>query len=73
MSSLPAPTPSDASPLTDDFEWPPKADNVSVHEIEADPWHPTDGADDVHDTITVTVVVDTSCVATPLPSPSRRR
>ena len=68
MSSLPAP--SDTSPLTDDFEWPPKADDVSVHEIEADPWHRTE--DDVHETIVVTVVIEVPA-ATPLPSPPRRR
>ena len=38
MSSRPAPGSSDASALLDDFEWPPRNDNVSVHEIDADPW-----------------------------------
>ena len=69
MTSLPAPAPSDAGP-TDDFEWPPTADNVSVHEIEADPWHRTD--DDAHDTIVVTVVIEAPD-ATPRPNPPRPR
>jgi len=68
MSSLPAP--SDTSPLTNDFEWPPTADNLSVHEIEADPWQTMD--DDVHETIVVTVVIEAPA-ATPLPSPPRPR
>ena len=37
-------TPSDTPALLDDFEWPPRTDTVSVHEIDADPWT-TNGVD----------------------------
>jgi hypothetical protein len=38
MHSRPAPAPSDGSALLDDFEWPPAADDVSVHQIDDAPW-----------------------------------
>jgi hypothetical protein len=53
MSPRPSSAPSHATALLDDFEWPPAADNVSVHEIEADPWRimEVDDADDAADVI----------------------
>lgn len=74
MSPRPASAPSDATALLDDFEWPPKADNVSVHEIETDPWRAidddaTDGVDEATD-----ATLEPEPPAGPPPSvPSRKR
>jgi hypothetical protein len=69
MSPRPAPASSDATALLDDFDWPPTADNVSVHEIEADPW-PTSDVDDTDDA--TDIIVEPDAPAPAAPSPRRR-
>jgi hypothetical protein len=68
MSPRSASAPSDATALLDDFDWPPTADNVSVHAIDVDPWQ-TDDADDAIDVI---FEPDTPAPPSP-PSFDRRR
>jgi hypothetical protein len=68
MSPRPASAPSDATALLDDFEWPPAADNVSVHEIDADPWR-TIEIDDPGD---AELTVESDAPAEPPPPAPRR-
>jgi hypothetical protein len=70
MSPRPAPASSDATALLDDFDWPPAADTVSVHEIEADPW-PTSDVDDT-DATDVIFEADAPPPAAPPSSPHTR-
>lgn len=72
MSPRPASAPSDATALLDDFEWPPKADNVSVHELEADPWRTIDDSD-ADDATDVTLEPDATAAAAPPPPHPRIR
>jgi hypothetical protein len=73
MNPRPADATSDATALIDDFEWPPTADNVSVHEIDADPWH-TNDADDADEMLDVIFEADAPAPAAPAaPAPRRTR
>lgn len=71
MSPRPSSAPSDASALLDDFEWPPQADDVSVHAIDDDPWI-TNDADDIDAAADVRVELDAPAPATPPPPAPRR-
>jgi hypothetical protein len=70
MNPRPADAASDATALIDYFEWPPTADNVSVHEIDADPWHTID-AGDTGETVDVIFEADAPAPAPPAPPAPR--
>lgn len=67
MSPRPASASSDATALLDDFDWPPAADNVSVHDIDDDPWITIVVDDDTDDAIDVSVEPDAAAEPAPLP------
>lgn len=57
MSPRPAAAPNDATAL-DDFEWPPKGDELTIHEIAADPWRPAKKGAVPAPKVKVTLTVD---------------
>jgi hypothetical protein len=70
MRPRPASAPADVTTLVDDFEWPPKADDVSIHEIAAEPWRTARRpAPDGDVAVTVTVSIEDAAPAAPAPAP----
>jgi hypothetical protein len=50
MSRHSAPQPTDTPQRSEDFEWPPKAEALSVYDIGPDPWHwPPEASNDSRD------------------------